>query len=329
MRYSLHTSIVLSALTLGCSDDPVSPKQIAPIIRDAGVDAFVFVEPEPQPTAQPEPEPAAQPEPSAQPEPEPSAQPEPEPAAQPEPEPSAQPEPEPLEPPPDGFVISAVLTEQPQVPQSTISVVVQLAEELPQGANCAVSRVDPDDPAPRLPPQYDVGPLTIGGVNAGSYTLEFAGDRYRDPAAPEDLFRDGAALTLSAAANALPAFEIGVTAPAEVQITQPSQLDSVDGRADLDLRWRAGDGDIMLITLFPTQPFSVDPAEGNWIVCGVPDTGSFTINGADLAQLSNNVGFGSGALVAVTRTKTASQPVGAGTAALTATTSFGVAITFD
>lgn len=325
---SLHVTILASALALGCSDDPASTMQIAPVIRDAGADAFELVDAgtEPEPDAQPEPEPDAQPapEPDAQPAPEPDAQPEPGPDAQPEPEPEPQPE-----PPPDGFVISVVLTEQPQVPQATLNALVQLAEELPQGDGCTVSRVDPGDPAPPIAPQFDVGPLTVGGVNAGSYTLEFAGDRYRDPATPDDLFRDGAALTLSAPAGALPAFEVGIAAPAEVRVSQPSQLQAVDGRGDLDLRWTAGDGDIMIISVFPTEPFSVDPDEGNWIFCGVPDTGSFTIAGDDLAQLSNNLGFGSGALVAITRTKSTSQAVGGGTAALTATSSFGVAITFD
>ena len=39
--------------------------------------------------------------------------------------------------------------------------------------------------------------------------------------------------------------------------------------------------------------------------------------------------FGQGVLVAVTRTRTTSQAVGAGTAVLTATTSYGVPITLE
>lgn len=312
----------LFAAIVGCSDGSLTTKQIV-AIPDGGADAApedAFPQPEPQPVAQPEPEPVAQPEP--EPAPQPVAQPEP------EPQPVAQPEPEP-EPVPEGLVASVVLTEQPQVPGASLEAVVQLPVELPQEPGCSVSRVDPDDPPPPLAQQFDIGPLTVDGVTGGPYALAFNGQRYPTPGVPDDLFRNGGTITLRGGDGAWPPFELSLPTPDEVRVSEPGQLDTVPNNADLEIRWNAGAGEVVIITLFPTEPFSVDPARGDWIVCGAPDSGSFTISGADLSRLMGNNPFGQGVLVAVTRTRTTSQAVGTGTAVLTATTSFGVPITLE
>lgn len=278
--------------------------------------------PEPE-TPEPEmPEPEA-PEPEM---PEPEA-PEPE-MPEPEmPEPEA-PEPEAPEPAPDGTVATVVVTAQPQVPSASLDVLVQLPAELPQGEGCGVVAVDPDDPPAPLAEQFDAGAITIDGLAGGPYTANFAGDRYQVPAIDNGGFAGGAQLSATSTGGALPAFDLSLAAPTDVQVSAPSQLATVDNGEDLTIQWNAGDGDAMIITLFPTEPFSVDPAEGEWIFCGAPDTGSFTVSGDDIARLVTGINpLGQGVLIAVTRTKSVTQPAGTGSAMLTATTSFGVPIT--
>jgi hypothetical protein len=254
----------------------------------------------------------------------------PEPEMQPgperQPEPEMLPEPEPG-PGPEGLLATVVVTTQPQVPAASLDVLVQLPAELPQGEGCGVVAVDPDDPPPPLAEQFDAGTITIDGLRGGPYMANFAGDRYQVPAINDGGFAGGAQLTARSTGGVLPAFDLSLVAPSDVRVSEPAQLDTVNARDDLTIRWNAGDGDAMIITLFPTEPFSVDPAEGNWIFCGAPDTGSFTISGDDVRQLVGNNPLGQGVLIAVTRTKSVMQPAGTGDAMLTATTSFGVPIT--
>ena len=59
------------------------------------------------------------------------------------------------------------------------------------------------------------------------------------------------------------------------------------------------------------------------------DTGSFTIPGGDLRRTRGVSPIGQGALIAVTRTRSATAQAGTSQAVLTATTSYGVVVTLE
>ncbi|MEZ4471383.1 MAG: hypothetical protein R3F60_11405 [bacterium] len=235
---------------------------------------------------------------------------------------------DPPDPPLEGAIATVTVVQQPQVPEASISVgVTRFVEPMPGAGDCQVVHVNPDRP-PAEPAQLVAGPITVDGVRGGPFVFEHGGQGYQtDRAIPSELFSNGATIRASAG-GALP-FDLAVSAPAEVSVQSPGQLASVAGDADLTVRWNAAQGDAVLITVFPTRPLSVDAQEGEWIFCGAADTGSFTLRGADLRRTRGVSPIGQGALIAVTRTRSATARAGSSQAVLTATTSYGVVVTLE
>jgi hypothetical protein len=228
--------------------------------------------------------------------------------------------------PMDPVVLSVVLTEQPQAETASADVSVVAPSEIPNMPGCVVEFVDPDQAAPPPPASYDGGTVTVSGLVDGQLAFDLQGARYQPSAGiGDDLFRDGAAIHVSGAGGpAIGAFELDVTAPNEVDIRSPNNLETKRRADGLSVQWRAEGAQSILLTLFPVAPFSVDAVAGNWVFCGADDAGQFDVPAEVMQQLPAG-----GALVAVTRFAVQTAPVGESTAAVTLSTSSGVAINLN
>ena len=322
-RSPIRSALCALATTLaaGCATSDPEPGTMLVVTADAEVmtDALRF-EPEPD-QGPPEPEADEGVEP---PTPDRGVDPPPRDAEVPEPDQGI----DPPDPPLEGAIATVTVIQQPQVPEADISVgVTRFVEPMPGVGDCQVVQVDPDRP-PAAADQLAAGPITVDGVRGGPFVFSHDGRGYQtDRGIPSELFGNGDTIRASAG-GALP-FNLAVAAPAAVNIQSPGQLASVAGDEDLTIRWNAGQGDAVLITVFPTRPLSVDAQEGDWIFCGAMDTGSFTIRGSDLRRTRGVSPLGQGALIAVTRTRSATAQAGTSQAVLTATTSYGVVVTLE
>ena len=214
---------------------------------------------------------------------------------------------------PDRLVASIVLTEIPQVPSASADVNVGEPLEFNDQPGCVVVAVDPNAAPPAAPPDWDVGAVTVSGVNGADLLFQLGGDgQYRTNGnIPSDLFGNGAMMTATAAGGTnMGAFQLQIPAPAQVSVSSPGFLANHDRDADLNVRWNAAGATTVVITVFPSGGDG-SPERGNWVFCGSADTGSFTVPGAQLSQISPGGGFGPTAVVGVARTNVVTAEVGA------------------
>lgn len=235
---------------------------------------------------------------------------------------------------PDRLVAAVVLSETPQADLSAAAVSVSEPIEIGGAPGCVVQRVDPDanDPAA---PSFDAGDITVTGLaDNNPMVFGYGGNAYAaNRAVPTNLFNDNAMLVAEGAGGpALGGFRIEFPAPDQVSVQSPNNLAQVSRNNDLNVRWNAGNGDTVLVTVVPTESgFSSDPITGNWIFCGTDDTGSLSIPSASLRQLPDGGFLGQGALVVVTRFTVRTQSVGGANreAVGTASTSTGALVTVN
>jgi hypothetical protein len=91
------------------------------------------------------------------------------------------------------------------------------------------------------------------------------------------IFTDGASLTISAPGDtAFPAFSLMLTPPEHVDL----QVGAVTRGQPLDVKWNAGSGDDLFIYLA-----TFDAMNDRYILCTVPDTGSYTLSASLTSQL--------------------------------------------
>lgn len=214
---------------------------------------------------------------------------------------------------PERLVASIVLTEIPQVPSSSADVNVGEPVQLNDQPGCVVVAVDPGAQPPAPPPDWDAGDVTVSGVNGADLVFSLGGDgQYRTGGRiSDDLFGNGSMLTATAAGGAnMGAFQIQIAAPAQVTVSSPGFLAQHDRDRDLSVRWNAGGATTVIVTVFPSSGDG-SPERGNWVFCGSPDTGSFTVPAAQLSQISPGGGFGPTAVVGVARTNVVTAGVGA------------------
>ena len=235
-------------------------------------------------------------------------------------------------PRPAQLVAAIVLTETPQVPTSSAQVAVTEPGTLPNQPGCSVVHVDPNGAQPTAV-SYDAGPIVVSGVqgapltfqpspSGGGYTYQLNGG------VPEDLFCDGATLSAHGSGGSqFGAFDVQVVAPQGLSISAPNQGFGEQAPAGdpLDIRWNAGQSESLLITIAPAEGLDFTPQAGNWVFCGVPDTGSFTVPAGTLVPLAQDAGIlGQQALVILTRTRVSLGQAGADQVFITASTTQGV-----
>jgi hypothetical protein len=240
-----------------------------------------------------------------------------------------------IDPPlPPRLVAAVVLSETPQADLSAAAVSVSEPIEIGGAPGCVVQNVNPDASEPASP-SFDAGDITVTGLADGQpMVFAFGGDAYQaGRAAPTNLFGDNAMLVAEGAGGpALGGFRIEFPAPTSVSLQSPSNLAQASRNNDLSVRWNAGNGDTVLVTVVPTESgFSSDPIAGNWIFCGTDDTGTLTVPSASMRQLPDGGFLGQGALVVVTRFTVRTQTVGGPDreAVGTASTSTGALITVN
>lgn len=242
-------------------------------------------------------------------------------------------------PRPAALIATIVLAEQPQVPSGSAIVSVTEPSPLPNVPGCSVVRVNPNAPPQAAGKGHDAGPITVTGARSPLVFRPIGdpvgGYQYSPEVAPgSDLFDDGAQLLASSPGGSqMGPFQVMVAAPARVRIDGPTLGfgETLSNRDPVSVRWGASQSESLLITLFPAQ-FSVDslePLEGNWIFCGVPDTGSYEVPGNLIEQMAPEPDlFGQGALLLITRSRFTQTMMGTDSTVLVATTSEGAPLTF-
>lgn len=233
---------------------------------------------------------------------------------------------------PERLVAAVVLSETPQADLASAAVSVSEPIEIGGAPGCVVQNVNPDANDP-VAPSFDGGAITVSGLADGQpLVFGLSGAAYQpDRAVPANLFADGAALVAEGSGGgAMGAFRIEFPAPNSVSLQSPANLATVDRGRDLNVRWNAGNGDTVLITVLPTDgPLSTEPERGNWIFCGADDTGSFTVPASALGQFPDGGFLGQSALIVVTRFTVRTTAVGPHEAVGTASTSAGAVISVD
>lgn len=236
--------------------------------------------------------------------------------------------------PPDGaiepgapLVATILLTELPQEGAESASASVNIGPPQPLDGEpgCIVTRVDPGAPAPAVAASADNGTLTITGTVGGPLIFDRDANGVYQPSrgVGTDVFSDAASLRVSSTGGAqMGGFEIDLVAPQRVSIQSPSNLGNYDKDRDLNASWNAAGGVSVLITVLPIS-LGGDPESGDWIFCGAPDTGSFTIPSAQMRQLRGGPILPGLVLIAVTRANAAEASVGDHSAVFVATTSYG------
>ncbi len=227
--------------------------------------------------------------------------------------------------PGDPLVASISFSETPQADEGSATVSVGPPVEIGEEPGCVAVRVDPDEMAP-LVPSLDGGAITVRGLNGGDRIFTLQGDTYApDVPIGADVFSDGAMLgAMGAGGPVFPAFDVSVAAPRAVQIASPSAFFSHSAGNDLEVRWAPGEAESVLLTVFPVQPITNQPDDGDWVFCGTTDTGSFRIPGNLLGPLVSNPVLGSTVVIGVTRTRFAFADAGPHQAVISALTSSGV-----
>ncbi len=243
---------------------------------------------------------------------------------------AAPPEPD-AGPRPERLVASVLLTEIPQGESATAAVAVGAPVELNDEPGCVVVDVDPNAAPPARERDFDVGDVTVTGASGGD--LVFARDGARlyvaNRGVGDNVFDDGATLTASAPGGLhVDAFTLELAAPAQVRLGDPGFLEEHDRDDDLPVRWNAAGGTTVVVTVFPSGGDG-SPERGNWVFCGAPDTGSFTVPAQQLSQVTPGAPFGVTAVVAVARTNVVTVDVGADLAVFAMSTTGGQAISLS
>jgi hypothetical protein len=149
-------------------------------------------------------------------------------------------------------------------------------------------------PSVTMPVSLDAGQVNLDGIVNPPLWLVLIIDQYRlDPYDPMryQLFNAGAAVTARVTGGAgIPAMNITDNAPSsDFSLTAPTAADyrenGIDTGADLQVTWTPGDGDFVeiVITRERIDYFGADTFAQ--LVCTTPDTGSFAIPAARLAEL--------------------------------------------
>lgn len=235
------------------------------------------------------------------------------------------------------LVASVVLTQTPGE-GATIDVAVTEPVDLGNAPGCVVVFVDPE--AESTPRGFDGGDIVITGPNGGPYTFTASSDpsgiyRYAaDRDVPDNLFIEGTVVDVEGMGGPhLDPFTAQITAPGPVQIQAPPAIGYSQGNDEaLPVRWTAGSGDTLLITLIPMggDPFSPEPVAGDWGFCAVEDNGNFTVGAEVVGQVIPNPAapLGSTMLVGLSRTKVVTGEIGAvDQSALSAITNGGALVT--
>lgn len=165
-------------------------------------------------------------------------------------------------------------------------------------------------PAPCVPVNLEehsdfvsAGTVTISEGDSTLFTLP-ASDYdgyYLGPSPPTLTWNTGDVLTASATGAIFPAFQVSAVAPSALTgLTpdlSPDTTLTVPRTADLTLSWTPGKGQVVQIA-FSQQRKAM--------VCGAADTGTFTVQASDLAQLDAT----QEAMLSVTRLQTTVVPLG-------------------
>jgi hypothetical protein len=195
---------------------------------------------------------------------------------------------------------------------------VPLVESETVHGPCAVTDADPDAPTPTPAFGYDAGEIVVTGTTP-TVTLSpvdegATGTGYESGLA-EDLESllptGGALLSITAAGGAdIPAFAMHVQVPEPVLLTAPTPglFASVSASSDLSVSWKAGNGEVVLVTMTPSSTL-FEPIAGKGLVCTESgDSGAMVIPAAALLAVK-----GSGVdkvLLGVTRIKTGETTAG-------------------
>ncbi|MFN3198368.1 MAG: hypothetical protein ACE366_08135 [Bradymonadia bacterium] len=216
------------------------------------------------------------------------------------------------------LVASVVLTQTPGE-AATIDVAFTEPVDLGNTPGCLVTEFDPDVSINQR--GYDGGQVVVTGPNGGPYTFSPQGEvafgltYTADRAIPEDLFIEGTVIDIEGMGGPhFAPFSSQISAPGAVRVQAPPAFGyAQDNDESLDVRWSAGNGDTLLITLIPMggDPFAPEPIAGQWAFCAVDDNGSYTVDASVIGQVVPAPSpLGSPMLVGLSRTRLVSGDVG-------------------
>jgi hypothetical protein len=231
------------------------------------------------------------------------------------------------------------IREEPQIPQTEIAVGITAPAPVDDTPGCTVMFFDPGA-APPVAMGFDGGDIQLSGIRGGDLTFRpmpdaTAGVVYRPTSTvPDRVLMDGATLTAQGAGGPdFATFTITLPTPPAVALSQPPATGHTqDAGSSMQVRWSAGPGTGVIVTLIPTSGFpDYEPESGQWAFCNTTDGGSFDVPSSTLGPVAAGGGlFGRSVIVGVTRLAVATMgPDGSDQVVLGAATSTGALITLN
>ena len=194
---------------------------------------------------------------------------------------------------------------------------------------CRITTNSPESPQSGL----DAGTIEISGTSAGSVTLtpsaEGEGVTYISSLSEDsaEVMAPGDRIQIIAAGGSgVAAFSGEATAPEDIQLTNDYFTfgSQVPMTSDLVINWTGSGGDIIVISVIPSDLMSGDPVIGaSSITCEVPDTGQFSIPQAAMGHLPSVPLIGQSCIVSIIRANNTELTVGPAAVILSATAAFG------